>query len=473
MPKQSSEKGKCLKPWMMAAAAAAAEADAVKNTPLLPSSPSPPTAHGTKGNHTHPKSMHPHKKGPNSSNTNNDTHPAVRSVDEQHTLLMNKFAEEECILLPQLLQEKQECKEAIARLRPNQMEEYLTLCDRIREISEKIKTAKNRKKEYLLDNAAYIFHYFEEKKNISLGSAAAANSSLDDSTREKQKSLCAFFKIKTAAPENSQQQTSAANDDLALSREDTSESVLGNPKYRLSQQQYWANVNREIINTDEYMVSSDTCERCGRGELITQEDEGAFICNHCGTMVQYIIDNEKPSYKEPPGEVSYTAYVRLNHFKEILSQFQAKETTQIPDDVIEAVRERIKKERIDDIRQITYLKTRDILRKLGYNKYFEHVQYINHKFGIQPPVMPEELVEVLCVLFIEIQGPWAMHCPATRINFFNYGYTLYQLCRLVGADEYCKWIPLLKDPIKTMEQDEIWKKVCNELGWKFFPTPRT
>ena len=66
--------------------------------------------------------------------------------------------------------------------------------------------------------------------------------------------------------------------------------------------------------------------------------------------------NAKPSNKEPPSEVSYTAYLRLNHFKEILSQFQAKETTQIPPHVIKAIKGRIIKERIKDTTKLNYMK---------------------------------------------------------------------------------------------------------------------
>ena len=62
-----------------------------------------------------------------------------------------------------------------------------------------------------------------------------------------------------------------------------------------------------------------------------------------------------------------------------------------------------RKERIEDMSTLNYNKMRDILRKLGLNKYFEHIQYINSLFGIKPPVMNEELHETLCVLFIEIQ----------------------------------------------------------------------
>jgi hypothetical protein len=182
------------------------------------------------------------------------------------------------------------------------------------------------------------------------------------------------------------------------------------------------------------------------------------------------VDSSKPSNKEPPNEVSYTAYIRLNHFKEILSQFQAKETTQIPPDVIESIRIRIKKERIEDVSKLNYDKMREILRKLGLNKYFEHIQYINSLFGIKPPTMTEELHETLCVLFIEIQKPWAIHCPANRTNFFNYTYTLYQLCVLLDQTQYLPYILLMKDLDKQREQDQIWKKVCGSLNWAYIPS---
>ena len=113
---------------------------------------------------------------------------------------------------------------------------------------------------------------------------------------------------------------------------------------------------------------------------------------------------------------------------------------------------------------------REILRKLGFNKYFEHIQYINSIFVIKPPVMKEQLHETLCVLFIEIQKPWAIHCPANRTNFFNYTYTLYQLCVLLDQTQYLPYIPLMKDREKQLEQDQIWKKVCDELDWEYNPT---
>ena len=91
-------------------------------------------------------------------------------------------------------------------------------------------------------------------------------------------------------------------------------------------------MNNEITNIHDYIRHSDVSQSCHHGVMRPQDEEGILICNDrkCGMFISYIADSSKPSNEEPPNEVPYTAYIKLNHFKEILSQFQAKETTQIP-----------------------------------------------------------------------------------------------------------------------------------------------
>ena len=369
----------------------------------------------------------------------------INTIDEKHTEMLEKFRENETTTIPSLLEEIITLKNKIKTLNGDNIEQFLDIRDKIYSLKSQIKSLKQEKKNYLLDNSKYIFDYFEQKKQIS-----TTSNNINQNTNV----LNSFFKIKSKTPESN----TITSDKYAQSKK--------------AYQNYWRNVNNEISNIQDFVVPSDVCENCNSGELIPQDEEGILICNNqqCGKFITYIIDSSKPTNKEPPNEVSYTAYIRLNHFKEILSQFQAKETTQIPEEVIDAIRARIKKERIKDMSLINYDKMRDILRKLGFNKYFEHIQYINSQFGIKPPIMNEELHETLCVLFIEIQKPWAVHCPANRTNFFNYTYTLYQLCVLLDQTQYLPYIPMMKDREKQLEQDMIWKKVCNDLDWEFFPT---
>jgi hypothetical protein len=371
--------------------------------------------------------------------------PGLHTIDIKHTELLDTFHNTETVVIPELIREKENLKDKIKQLSSNQYDEYMEMRDRIKAIQQEVKRLTRQKKEYLLDNSKHIFDYFEQKKQISADS---------NTINQNSNVLNSFFKIKAV----DQESADINHDKYAKSKQ--------------SYQHYWRNVTNEIANIQDFVVSTDVCETCGKGELIPQDEEGIMICNNsaCGKFVTYIIDSSKPTNKEPPNEVSYTAYIRLNHFKEILSQFQAKETTQIPDDVIDAIKARIKKERITDMSLINYDKMREMLRKLGFNKYFEHIQYINSLFGIKPPIMNEELHETLCVLFIEIQKPWAVHCPPSRTNFFNYTYTLHQLCVLLDQTQYLPYIPMMKDREKQLEQDMIWKKVCNDLDWEYFPT---
>ena len=358
---------------------------------------------------------------------------------------MNTFYVIENNTIPGLQQEKQLLKKKIQYFETHEQQhtdEFFETIDKIVEIREKIRDLRQQKKKYLLDNSKYIFNYYEEKQKISNGKNTKNRDSINQ-----------FFKIKAKTEDGS---------DLNGERYKSSKKIY---------QEYWRNVEGEIMHLQEYVLQTDTCLVCNQGELIPQEEEGILICNNieCGKFLLHIVDNQKPVNKEMPNEVSYTAYIRLNHFKEILSQFQAKETTKIPDEVIDAIRKRIQKER-RNISEINYKEMRNILSILGYNKYFEHIQYINSMLGIQPPVMDDELIETLCILFIEIQQPWALFCPITRTNFFNYTYILCQLCILLDQRQYLPYIPMMKDRIKQLEQDMIWKKVCDYLDWEYFPT---
>jgi len=368
----------------------------------------------------------------------------ANTIDEKHNELLEQFHEIETKKIPALENQIKEEKDRIKALNENELEKYLDIKDKIISMKSELRILRNEKKKYLLDNSKYIFHYFEQKQQISNGALTSQNSNVVNS----------FFKIKSTKEED----TNTSPDKYVQSKK--------------AYQNYWKNVSNEMANIQNFIITSDLCEICNIGEMIPQDEEGILICNNpgCGKFITYIVDSSKPTNKEPPNEVSYTAYIRLNHFKEILSQFQAKETTQIPEEVINAIKARIKKERIKDMSLINYDKMRDILRKLGFNKYFEHIQYINSLFGIKPPIMNEELHETLCVLFIEIQKPWAVHCPANRTNFFNYTYTLYQLCVLLDQTQYLPYIPMMKDREKQLEQDMIWKKVCNDLDWEYIPS---
>jgi hypothetical protein len=360
------------------------------------------------------------------------------TLDGKHKEFLNEFSKDENDRIPELQLEKYEIKDLLKKDTLT-VEQQLEYQDKINEINETIKQIKGRKMEYFLDNSKFIFDYFENKKNISTGTT---NNNISD----KNKILNSFFKIK--------------QDDSANINQNKTNNIV---------QKYLSNIDDTFIDVNSFICQTDVCQICHKGELIPLEDEGILICNACFRSIPYLIENEKPSYKEPPKEVCFYAYKRINHFKEILAQFQGKETTQIPIEVIENIKLQIKKERID-LSQISNNKTKEILKKLGYNKYYEHIPFIKDKLGIKPPIMSPELEDTLCNLFVELQSPYSKYCPDDRVNFLNYYYTAYKLCELLGESQYLEHFPMLKDREKRIEQDSIWRKICEELDWEFIPT---
>ena len=227
------------------------------------------------------------------------------------------------------------------------------------------------------------------------------------------------------------------------------------------------NINRPVERTIE------TCKVCAYSNIIHVQDTSDLICDGCGIVVAAHI-NEELTYREEQETsekiVNYS-YKRENHFNEWLSQFQAQETTNIPDEVMEQLRSELKKLKIKKLEDITHTKIRGLLKKLRLNKYYEHVPYITNILnGIRPPNMPTELEEYLRIMFKDIQKPFDDNCPSERKNFLSYSYVLYKFCELLGEDEYLQYFPLLKSKEKLYQQDVIWKRICRDLKWEFIPT---
>jgi len=363
------------------------------------------------------------------------------TLDSKHKEFIQQFNIDEYDTIPRLKREKYILKKQLQEELDIPVDEKLDIEDKIQQVSQEIKQLKNNKTKYLLDNSKLIFEYFENKKNIN---------NLEEPSKQitsKNQIIRNFFKIQS--DDTSQDKNIIENNDIVL--------------------KYLTNVDETFIDTKSFVKETDICQSCFKGELIAIQDEGSLICSVCAVSIPYLVDNEKPSYKEPPKEVSFYAYKKINHFKEILAQFQGKETTLIPDDVIQQIQQQFKKERIH-ANELTHHKTKDILKKLGFNKYYEHIAFIKNKLGIKPPILSQELEDTLCNLFMEIQAPYAKTCPNYRINFLNYYYVLFKLCELLGETIYLNDIPLLKDREKLIEQDETWKKMCRILDWEFIPT---
>ena len=210
------------------------------------------------------------------------------------------------------------------------------------------------------------------------------------------------------------------------------------------------------------------CQHCNSSNNTVIQNDGYMMCNSCNTIEYVIVDHEKPSYKDPPKEISYYAYKRLNHFNEWLNQVQGKEMTDIPDDIFDNIMLEIKKQKVKNMATLTQAHVRCILKKLKLTKYFEHVPYITCRLnGLPMPQLSPELEDKLRNMFRQIQAPFVKHSPPERKNFLSYSYVIHKFLLLLGHDEYLHCFPLLRDKSKNYASEVLFKKICEELNWQF------
>ena len=232
---------------------------------------------------------------------------------------------------------------------------------------------------------------------------------------------------------------------------------------------YMSNID-DSYNSEIKNYNLDKCNIC-RSTMLYSLINSELVCSKCGYTEDIIINSEKVSYKDPPREANYFAYKRMNHFNEWLAQFQAKETTEIPEEIYNNLYQEINKNMNIDIKNITNKQVREILKKLEYNKYYEHIPHIiNVLNGKKAPRLSNSEEARLRNLFKEIQIPFTNNCPENRKNFLSYSYVLHKFCELLEYDYLLPHFPLLKSREKLLQQDKIWKLICKDLHWQYIPS---
>ena len=228
-------------------------------------------------------------------------------------------------------------------------------------------------------------------------------------------------------------------------------------------------VQRMKLTTGPEMAQllTEHCVACNtaREEI---SSEGILVCPKCGSEEYALVVSDFPSFRDPPKERNNYAYKKINHLNEILNQFQAKESTIIPEEVMNEVILEIRKRRITNIADLGEEDIRQILKKLGRSKYYEHRAHILSRLnGNPPPTITPEIEEKIRTMFQEIQAPFLLYCPDDRTNFLSYSYILYKFFELLELDEYKVFFPLLKSRDRLIAHDQIWKKICEYLNWEF------
>jgi len=318
--------------------------------------------------------------------------------------------------------------------------------------------------EYYIKTSHILYNYYDLIENNN-DSKLNIKSELDNPTiptNSTTKSILSYF--------HEHRSSSDFNEKSIDKKENTTDTQEDQPPKNRAVllNQYLAITDVNYINDNINNINASKCVHCNSTEKVILVNDNISYCNECYAVEHILTDNEKPSYKDPPKEISYFSYKRINHYQEWLNQIQGKETTDIPESVFDQIMLELKKQRITNTKDLTGKKIKEILKKLKINKYYEHIPYIMNRItGVPNPNLSPELEETLRNMFKEIQVPFLKHAPLVRKNFLSYSYVIHKFIQILDKPEYLKFFPLLKSREKLHQQEEIWKKICKDLNWKF------
>jgi hypothetical protein len=218
-------------------------------------------------------------------------------------------------------------------------------------------------------------------------------------------------------------------------------------------------------------AGKDTCDRCGVAMLVMASD-ALLVCPSCSRTRLYVLaTSSQTAYGEEVREFTSFSYKRHNHFQDWLNAFQAKESAEVPMDIVERVMAELHCRRVTSTGGITTKKVREILKDLKLRKYYDHTAQITARItGRPPPRMTPQQEEQCRLMFRAVEASFEVHCPSGRRNFLSYSFCLFKFCELLGWRRFLSCFSLLKGKDKLQRQDQIFKAICADLDWEFIPS---
>lgn len=343
--------------------------------------------------------------------------------------------------------------------------------EEIVKLEEKIKKLETGETEidYFLRVGDILFSYADAQERIAGGERPIESSTKKG--RIPANSIISYFAVEEPEPPTITSSSTAAAAPAPVRASDIKNDI--GFKRDKALEAYLTALDPDNIQHENFLASS-IAENYGNCPVCEAEmflNETFLDCPGCGYRDFILVDSEKPSYKDPPREMSYYAYKKINHLNEWLAQFQAKETTEISAAALELIRAELRKERITDMSKLKPSKLKEVIKKLKLNRCSDHIAHVlNRLNGISAPVLSREVEDKLRFMFKEIQFSFVKHCPRKRSNFLSYSFVLYKFCELLELDEYLPCFPLLKSREKLYMQDKIWQKICEDMKWEFIRT---
>ena len=309
------------------------------------------------------------------------------TLDQKHTEQLNKFKSSR-ESLPQKKKLLTLKRAELSKLSDKKSHKKVLLIEEIDNLTDEIRQIENSTDQlkYAINALDIVIDYYNTDNNVDETTISSLtrsdtnpeiNSETSSNKKTGKKNILSYFQVEKNEKPKSKKSKSKEVKEKKLKEEKKedkkkiSKAKLYDKYLEATDSHYRPKSKSGRSSCNE--IDIEKTKPCG-GELVS-DSNGCLVCVICGASEKVLISSDKPNYKEAVPDTNTYAYKRKNHLTEILSQLQAKETTDIPASVYEKINQEIKKRGIDR-KTIDMFKMRRVLKKLKLRRYYEHVAHI-------------------------------------------------------------------------------------------------
>lgn len=221
---------------------------------------------------------------------------------------------------------------------------------------------------------------------------------------------------------------------------------------------------------------------CGTNYTIESKNS-EYVCHTCGNTAKLdgvVFEDEQFFYQEGL-RTKHGKYDPTKHCKFWVDRIQAKETTDIPQRVIHAIKQRVINDRIW-LEDLTCPMIRGYLKILKLTQYNDHVSLILKLItGVEPEQLTDSERKLVYIYFARVIQIYNRIKPSDKPNCPYHPFFIYKIIEqiLKGSKHRHRRRNILscihlQSRETLIENDNIWKLICEEISeFTYSPTDRS
>jgi len=225
-----------------------------------------------------------------------------------------------------------------------------------------------------------------------------------------------------------------------------------------------ANNFARIEYTTPHAQSQVMCMSCHSTKFL-YDDENRVICSNCGIIIELADDSACFKDNERINMSQKFKYTKINNFKLAIKKYGGKENVEIPDSVIQKIKQSMAHLHIQPD-QITKDQLYTILSQNKLSKYYENINLIHYLITDKPPPNIDEYEPELLRLFEQMEAAYEKLKDPGRINSLNVIYKLFRLLQIAGYKCKLSDFYTLKTDSKLKEHNEKFEEIRKLCDWQ-------